>query len=554
MKNHKPIPNAIIILLCAVSMPCQAQTITESAQKLSKEAQKGYIDEVRMEPDGNIHVIYQNKIEKKSAAVNYEDYVFDKSLKFIEKKGTSENKEVKPDKKVKVMNAFVGGTKCNSFDVLSMKVRVVTATRVYSNWNYKKQRYEKVKDEDVEAGKIRSDEDKPYYGIESWWREDDNKLAILGYVETKDKKNPKRYVILNVDFDGNVTEKALDVTGNYSVVYSQMISETEAGKPVGKQDFIVLLAPQKGSPNISEYVYLHYDMAGTLKNKVIFQTQNPATLYTNATVIDGSVYLFGQSLDGKKAFEEVFEDYAEIEGPCFIGSGGDAENPQRAKYNKAANEEMDNFHIMRISGGKVDFATMAPLKNLKAKMKTPPSDKGASPYKGKKFSIHKFEVTPDNEYLIAGQLLGRANVGSLQNPLFLTTYGDIVCLHLDSKGELKAQYAVDRMFETKKSAIFEMPQSFYFGADGKTVYWEILEAKGERDFWTGSIENVEYYPRITKIDLEKTSIADFKVFGGKKYFVYQTFPGTFVPEQNCIVYFGKDDNESVLWVGKASFD
>jgi hypothetical protein len=197
---------------------------------------------------------------------------------------------------------------------------------------------------------------------------------------------------------------------------------------------------------------------------------------------------------------------------------------------------------------------MAPLKDLKAKMKTPPSDRGASPYKGKKFSIHKFEVTPANEYLIAGQLLGRANVGSLQHPVFLTTYGDIVCLHLDAKGNVKAQYAVDRMFETKKSAIFEMPQTFYFGADGKSVYWEILEAKGERDFWTGGIENPEYYPRIAKIDLEKTSISDFKVFGGKKYFVYQSFPGAFIPEQNCLVYFGKDDDESVLWVGKAAFE
>lgn len=544
------------VLCCLLAgITAQAQTIFEAAQPLSKQAQKGYIDDVSIGDDGKIHVIYQYKLDKKSTEIKYEDYVFDKSLKFIENKNTNYNKEVKPDKESKVMNAYVGGgPKCTSFDVLSMKVRLVTATRKYSEWNYKKQRYDKVKDVDEERGKIKSEEERPYFGIESWWRNDDSKLAVLAYVETKDKKNPKRYVLLNIDFDGNVQEKALDVTGNYSVVYSQQISESESGKSVGQQDFIVILAPQKGAPDISEYVYLHYDMAGNLKNKVLIKTQTPAMLISNATVIEGSVYLFGQSIDGKKAYEEVFEDYSAIESPCYMASGGDAENYQRSKYNKAADEEMDNFHILKISGGKLDFATMAPLKDLKAKMKTPPSDKGASPYKGKKFAISQFEVTPTNEYLIAGQLIGRANFGTLQNPVYLTSYKDIVCLHLDSKGNVKAQYAVDRMFETKKSILFEMPQQFYFGADGKTVYWEILEAKGERDAWTGGIDNVEYYPRITKIDLEKTAINDFKVFGGKKYFVYKSFTGTFIPEQNCIVYFGKDDDESKLWVGKATFD
>ena len=544
-----------------LSLGSSAQTITELAQPLTKQSQKGYIDDVKFEGDGKIHVIYQNKLDKKSTEVAYEDYVFDKGMKFVEKKTTTIDKEIKPDSESKMLGAYVGGgPKCTSFDVLSMKIRTVTFTRKYSDWNYKKQRYETIKDVDQERGKLKTDDNKPYYGIESWWREDNPLLTVLAYNETKDKKNPKKYLLLNIDFDGNVKETPLDVSGSYSLVYSQKISEEQPGKAVGKQDVVVILAPKDGAPNLSEYIYLHYDMSGTLKNKITFQSPSTNLLVTNATVIDGAVFLFGQSTKSKKAFNDVFEDYAAIESPCFKGSGGDAENPQMSKYLKASSEEMDNFHVFKITGGKLDFATTSSVDGIKSKVKSPPSEKG-TPYKGKRFSIYKFEVTPSNEYLIAGQLTDRITTKaatSSQVGMRGWSYGDIVCLHLDAKGNLKAQYAVDKIWEGKKSSLWEMPQNFYFAADGKSVYWEIFEIKGDRDYnaWTGWSDYVQsqMYPRITKINLETTTISDFKTFGNRKYFVYQSFPSKFLPEQNCILYFGKNEDESVLWVGKAAFD
>lgn len=547
MKKRKISTWCVHLAISLVSGVCLAQTISESAQPLSKEAQKGYIDDVKFDNDGKIHVIYQNKIDKKGSQIAYEDYVFDKGLKFVEKKITTVDKEIKPDKEVKRLGAYVGA--CSSFDVNSMKLRVSTDKVKLSDWNYKKQRYDKSKVIDSETVKLKSENGKAYFDIEKYWTDDAAFLVVLAYYETKDKSNPKKYVLLTIDFDGNVKERALDVSGNYSLVYSQELSEEQSGKSVGKQDIIVILAPKQTSSNIFEYVYLHYDIQGNLKNKVVFQSPSSNLLVTNATIIDGSVFLFGQSKNVKVAFEKVFEDYAPLPNPCYI----DDENYQMYKYNKAANDEMDNFHVLKINGGKLEFATTSDVAGIKDKMKTPPSDKGATPYKGKKFSIARFEVTPNNEFLIAGQLVSKVNIGSLKQPFFVRAYGDIVCLHLDAKGNLKAQYAVDKMFETKKSKLWEMPMSFYFATDGKSVYWEILEIKGERDFWTGYITMPELYPRIAKIDLENTSIGDFKVFGQKKYFVYKSFPGTFLPEQNCLVYFGKDEGESVLWVGKAAF-
>jgi hypothetical protein len=233
------------------------------------------------------------------------------------------------------------------------------------------------------------------------------------------------------------------------------------------------------------------------------------------------------------------------------------------KYNKAANEQMDNFHVLKISGGKLDFATTSAISGIKAKVKAPPSEKGETAYKGKKFSIAKFEVTPSNEYLIAGQLTSRVNIGSIKEPNYVTAYGDIVCLHLDANGNIKAQYAVDKIFEAKKSVTWEMPMNFYFTPDGKSVYWEIYEVKGFKDnsYWAAvnSWYGVNsyfprYYPRVTKIDLVNLTIGDFKVLGMSKYFLYPNHAGSYIPEAGGNIYIGKNNDESSLWLGKVKFE
>lgn len=568
------IPGIVLFLVAALAIDNHAQKITEVEQPLTEAAQDGFIDDIKIDPDGKIHIIYRNKLEKKSESVDYEDYTFDTGLKFLGQQKTSETKEMKPDKDQQRMSAYVGGgPHCTSFDVLSMKVRVVTYTRHLSNWDVKKQRYKSYHDGDKERGKIKSDDNKPYYGVESWWRDDAPTLALLGYVETKDKKNPKRFVLLNIDFDGNVKETALDVNGQYSLVYSQEISEEQEGKAVGKQDFIAIFAPKDGSPNISEYVYLHYDMSGTLKNKLVFPSPSSNMLVTNATVIDGAVYLFGQSTKSKKAYEDVFEDYSIISSPCFKASNGDAENFQASKYQKAANEDMDFFHVLKISGGKLDFASTTSIDGIKAKMKTSPHSKGATPYKGKKFAINKFEVTPDNEYLIAGQLVSHHNsvsvggyIGGVAQYKYGSNYlyGDIVCLHLDAKGALKAQYAVDKVYEAKEDETWPMEMNFYFTPDGKSAYWEILEVKAFKDkgsYWArvNSYYGVNSYfprrfPRIGKINLADQSISDFVELGGKKYYMYPNYSGVFIPTAGGTYYIGKNKDESNLWIGKAVFE
>ncbi|MBK8874994.1 MAG: hypothetical protein IPN13_14170 [Bacteroidetes bacterium] len=106
----------------------------------------------------------------------------------------------------------------------------------------------------------------------------------------------------------------------------------------------------------------------------------------------------------------------------------------------------------------MEFATNSPVSDFKSKFKTAPGDKGATPYNGKRFYIENFFVTPADEYLIAGQLSAKVNMGSGN---IVDSYEDLVCFHFSKDGVLKAPYGLGKLNNDKKSEIFSMQQNFY---------------------------------------------------------------------------------------------
>src|SRR5260221_320292 len=337
--------NLFIGLLVLMSVNLNAQAVKEAAQPLSKKAHKGFMDDVAFKDNGDINVLYKISGDKNKDELFYEQYSFDKDLKFIETKSANEPKvESKPDREQKYMSAWVGGG--SSFDILSMKLRVSFRT-VKEVWDYKKQKYvfdKKISDEKI---KLKNEDGRAYYGVDQYRSDETGDFVVLAYYETKDKKNPKQYVLLTLTFEGDVTEKPLDVTGAYSMVYCGEISEEAPGKSVGKQDFFIVLAPKKGTADPSKYVYLHYDIKGTLKNKIEFQSPSPNMLINSVDVKNGEVYFSGLSKKGNDSYEEVFKDYSAIENP-FWSAGG--VNKQNSAWLGAASDEMDNFHFVKISG------------------------------------------------------------------------------------------------------------------------------------------------------------------------------------------------------------
>ena len=101
----------ILVIFCVFTViSAYAQEFTENVQPLSDKAQKGQIYEVNKDDKGNCNVTYRMKLDKKSEVVSYEQYNFDKNLKFIGASDIKVNKENNPDIERTYYSAYVGGT------------------------------------------------------------------------------------------------------------------------------------------------------------------------------------------------------------------------------------------------------------------------------------------------------------------------------------------------------------------------------------------------------------------------------------------------------------
>jgi len=446
----------------------------------------------------------------------------------------------------------VGGS--TSSDVLSMKLKVNLRNQLES-WSYKRQRYVREKTLSNETVKLKTETGHAYYGVEQF-AGGKNDILVLAYYETKNKDNPRQYVWLTINFDGDVKEKNIDVPGSYSMVFCKEFNiGSDDNSNNSASQIVVILAPNKG--DLTKYVYLSYDGTGNLKNKVEFTSPASALLVNSVDEKDGDIYLFAMSKKGTNAYNKVFEEYAPIYNPGY-SSGGN--NYQDDKYNRSANQSMDNFHMLKFSGNELAFATTTSTDDLDKVAKFAPNEKKGKVYKGKKFGISNFEVTPAKEYLVAGQLIFKVNIGSLKDPNFVEGYGDLVCLQFDSNGKLKANYAVDKVFEDKKSEIFDMPQRFYISPDGKYAYWEISEVKGFSGYnsWSDAYNGRKtyrprFFPRVTKIDLQAATLGEFKYIGNKKFFVYRDGM-IFNAATNTITFVGRDEDHENLWLAQLIFN
>jgi hypothetical protein len=538
-------------MMVMMSATLLAQAVKETSQPLSKKAQKGFLDDVTISGDGTINLLYKIGGDKKKDELFYEAYSFDNNLKFIEAKSANELKvESKPDKEVQYMSAWVGGG--TSFDILSMKLRI-NVTKRNQKWDYKRQRYLNDKVISSETIKLKNEGGRAYFGVDQYSNDETGDFIVLAYYETKDKKNPKQYVLLTITFDGDVTEKNLDINGAYSMVFCTEASGDAPGQALGKQDFVMVMAPTKGTAEADKYIYLHYDIKGNLKNKLEFKSPSTNLLINSANVKKGEVIFLGLSTKSKDYYEEIFKDYAPIVNPNFTES----ENAQMMRYDRAAAGDMDFFHLLKFNGNKMVFASTASVDDFKSKKKFAPGEKSGKVYNGKKFFVQNFEVTPANEYLVAGQLTSRVNIG---NGTYVPAYGDVICFHFDSNGALKAQYAIDKVFEDKKSEIFDMPQKFFLSGDGKYAYWEIMEVKGftgydtYMDAYNGrKTFKPRYFPRITRIDLQNATLGEFKTPGQQKFFTYND-GRLFDANTLTRTFIGRDEDHENLWVSKVVFE
>lgn len=514
----------------------------EAVQDLSKKAKNGFIAQTD-NTNGNYLITYKIGGDKKKNEIFYETYLFDKNMKFVKNEEIAEPKIAAaemPDKVVTRYSAYVGG--CSSFDVLSMKLRLSTTT-VNTKWDYKKQRY--VYDKTITSETIKAkNENGKYYGYAAFNGGSEGTLFVIAATEGKKDKND--FYILSVNSDLSITEKAIDITGSQSLVYTNQLD---------KGDVAMIFAPKKNEADISSYTYLLYSEKGELKNKVIFKSPSTNLLITNVQEANGSMFFCGTSTKSNDSFDEVFDDYvAEISNPCYKV----AQNYRDEKWMKKADDKMDFFHMLKFTGNQLNFASTTPVSDFKSKFKTAPDDRKADPYKGKNFQVNSFYVTSDEEYLVAGQLMSKVNMGA-GNPV--KSYEDIICFYFDKEGQLKTQFGTQKMNTEKKSEIYPVKQTFMPSKDGKSIYWTILEPNGFKgyDGFLNAYNGVKtyyerYFPRIAKLDLQNNAIGNFAVLGNEKFYVSNSALQMMDAKEHSVTFIGNDEDYEKLWLAKYIFE
>ena len=243
---------AFTLLLAVATTSAQ-----ETVQDLSKKAGKGFLYSAAND-GGGYKLTYKIPGDKKKEEIFYEVYSFDKNLRFVKDEEVAEpkqSKEDKPDITVSGFNASVGG--CSCFDILSMKLKFnkFTATK---SWDYQKQRYitqkiltsETIKPKN-ENGKLRG-----YASFSG----DDESLFVLAGNDSKTNKHGTDFFILTINADYEIATKPLDISGSQSLVYSDQLANG---------DVVLVFAPKKGEPDLSDYTYIRYNTKADMKEKEI---------------------------------------------------------------------------------------------------------------------------------------------------------------------------------------------------------------------------------------------------------------------------------------------
>lgn len=527
-----------VVLLAVFSISSFAQSTKENSQELSKIAKKGMLVDAKLTDDKQLKLTYKMKVDKKSDQVSYEDYVFDQQLNFKETQPTKENKEMRPDQKVTTLSAFVGGT--NSFNVMSMNLNL-QREEWERLWDYDKQRYKWGKRLSKESVKPRNSEGK-YRGFASFPNDDEGSLFVIASIDSK--SDDDQFVCLYINSDLDLKETKVPVDGDYSLVYCGAL---ESG------NIFLVLAPNKKMPDVKKYVYAEFTRKADLVTKSEFTAPSSNMVVMDYREVNNNLYFCAASTKSNDAYNEVFSSYAPITNPGYSTSA----NKQMEKYEKKVyGEEFDNFHLLKFEKGQLAFASTTPISSFKAKLKTAPSQKKGTAYKGEKFVVENFAVTPGGEYLVTGQLEDKKIVNQGKDIEY--RYYDLICLHFDSIGELKAQYSVDKINDDRKSEVFQSQQNFFFSKDGKYAYWEILEVKGAKgytsfiDAYNGDATFMaNYFPRVAKINLSDASLSDFTILGDKGKFLMYRYNAFITDEAtNTRYYIGHDSDYEKVWVGK----
>ncbi len=527
-----------------------SQQKTEKIHAVSKKAVKGYMFEASLNDAGNLEVVYNIKAGKDQ--VVHEVYEFDKSLNLIGSKEKSEYKtryEQKPQKTIQQVYATVGGG--TSFTILSTKLNLYTRT-VTKTWDVEKQRYVSKTSNQKEI-KPKNAENRTFNGNVSY-KGADGILYLLVSSPKTDNKNDKNkeYSFLKVSPNIDLKEFPITFDRQHVLTYALSIPKGKTNDDeddddnISNHDMLFVFAPLSG--NLKEYTFIQLDTEGKEKHRYTVNVPKSIMAITaHNTLADGTAYLCALSVENKGNFEQILGEYAPIINPSYLKYG--TPNYRMETYErKLEKTTFSDFLVLKIKDGKLQWLNTTPISDFKAKLKTPPAQKSGYSYEGKRFVVSNFYTTPDEGFIITGQVKVPVFKPEPKN----IQYKDLVCLRIDNQGKVVSQFSYKPNTDSK-SIIFPIPQEMIAGKNKNHLYWinyEVKAVEGYSSFYNAyhGIKTfyANYYPSVGRINIQDNTISNFDVMGGRKFLLNRRNAFVDIPSEHSRIYIGEDKKGKIL--------
>lgn len=543
----------ILLFLAANGLFAQQFGLIEKTYEITGKAKRGTLVNVKYDPAKQHYFLYYT-ISSGPMSLSMQTYTFDKDFNFVDMK----TDELNVDKlqEMKKLNPVdfgwvnysgasysVEGTSVepNLIGTLVLKKKRINYVYDWFNMGYVKtiQILEKVKP--------KNDEGTKFYYFTHFEDDSNGDVYILCGARDQVKKggDPLKYhrdihvLKFNKDLD---MVKDLKIPFDYynGYCYAKAITEGTGGDDdySAIKEMIFVFAPYdlgktNKDPDLTNYTYVRLDKDLNLTERIPFKSKAGYWNIDYILATNDAVYAFGPLASGKN-------DY----------------------YNKLIGKvsKYKSVQLMKVAGGKVEYLTETTLDEFETKLKTPPSQKKAPNYEGKKFDIMNYRVFDNGDFIVVGQnykmvtkpkgpTVTNFSLSSSTDMETVKQYIDILAFHFDSKGILKAQYGLDVKENNEYAKDNGTPQSMITGMNPNNTYWIVQEIKAKSDFF----KKILTYPRVGKIDMSAGTLSDFTSFGDKEYFLDPKFP-YLEAEPGMLVFFGSNKSGKIIWFAKIKLE
>lgn len=363
----------------------------------------------------------------------------------------------------------------------------------------------------VKEGLWKWDNDAKYFAPQSM-------LTVVGVLQPKVQKTKGTKIVDNQDY----ILKTFDVKNGLTPMGEHIVKFTGPKIIVQKLQYPdgsmgVLFAPHNRVSQLgfdktilykpNEYTYMHFGIDGKTIDSIAFDC--PANSWKP-------------------------EYYEFNNGSLLLAGGGSKTDPEKYHW-ELINGAKDQFIIMKITNGKLDFITSTLVATFSSKMVKPASQKEGFAFVGADFANVEFRTHKSGDLLMVGQIIKGGK------PL------DFMLLQFDASGNLKAQYDI------KNENPFAGDVRLFDNPDGKTITWMITESRKvipetKRKF---------QYVRIATIDPAAITISDVSNYGTRtkeqktEFYLNPVTPMILLDQE--VILIGSDEDNENIWLAKVAF-